>query len=273
MQVFIAIIYALNNFMKVRMSIIYPDGTAYTGKRDFSTWIDYLQFNNLDLTGKRVLDVATDEGWWAFWSEMQCAEYVEASDVEHGEDYDWGAEKDWTWINNLKKRRGGRAVFDFHHSNLHSNIVYKTQSVYDVKGEFDLVFCHGLLYHLRHPLLAIDNISKVCKGCAVIETHVDTELEQDMAYTKFYRTTELQGSISNWTGASTACYTSWMKDAGFEHVYYSTQPFWSKDTVRRRKFFVGLKTDEFKQMFDKNKNFAYCNDLYWQKVFSKSSYN
>ena len=259
--------------MKVRMNMTYPDGTQYPGKRNFQPWIDFLQFNDLDLSNQKVLDIATDEGWWAFWSEQKGADYIEASDVECGEDYDWGAEKDWDWVINLNNNRSGKKVFDFHHSNLNSKVVYKTQSVYNVQGKFDLVFCHGLLYHLRHPLLAIDRISSVCNECAVIETHVDTELDQDLAYTKFYRTTELQGAISNWTGASIACYASWMKDAGFNHVYFSNKPFWAKDTKCRRRFFIGTKTEKYKDKFDNNSNFIYCDDAYWQKVFSKSSYN
>ena len=93
--------------MGFRMKITYPDGTTY-GKIDFTIWTDLLGITNYDFTGKRVLDVATNEGWWAFWPEMQGAEYVEASDVELGEDYDWGAVKDWDWINKLNAERLGR---------------------------------------------------------------------------------------------------------------------------------------------------------------------
>ena len=84
---------------KFRMHIEYPDGTVHKGKKDFKSWTDFLGISNFDFSKKHVLDVATNEGWWAFWAEMQGAEYVEASDVELGEDYDWGAKKDWEWIN------------------------------------------------------------------------------------------------------------------------------------------------------------------------------
>ena len=78
--------------------LVFTSVASYNARKDFKVWTDHVNITDLDFKGKRVLDVATDEGWWAFWSEMQGAEYVEASDVERGEDYDWGLEKDWDWI-------------------------------------------------------------------------------------------------------------------------------------------------------------------------------
>ena len=38
-------------------------------------------------------------------------------------------------------------------------------------GTFDLVFCAGVLYHLRHPLLALEKIRSVTEGQCILETH------------------------------------------------------------------------------------------------------
>ena len=76
--------------------------------------------------------------------------------------------------------------------------------------------------HLRQSLLAIDNMARVCLGVFIFETFVDpnaTAYPQHVAQSKFHRTTELN-AISNWTGATTACYASWCKDAGFTDVYF-----------------------------------------------------
>ena len=59
--------------MRMRMRIRYPDGTVHEGKKDFTEWTDYLGITDFDFSGLRVHDVATDEGWWAFWSEMIAA--------------------------------------------------------------------------------------------------------------------------------------------------------------------------------------------------------
>lgn len=254
---------------KFRMHIEYPDGTIHRGKKDFRVWTDYIGISNVNFTNKRVLDVATDEGWWAFWAEMNGALYVEASDVERGEDYDWGSTKDWEWINSLNENRGGRKVFNFHHKNLNSKVVVKKENIYQANGEFDWIFAHGLMYHLRHPLLAIDNIASICKGVFIFETMVDIHNDPMVAEAKFYRTTEL-GPISNWTGATPACYTSYLKDAGFNDVYF-TPP--GNPLGPPRQIFIGVKDPEYNYLFNNNKNLTYCDDNYWTNVFDKTRFN
>lgn len=251
------------------MKITYPDGTTHEGKKDFLKWTDYIGITDLNFQGKNVLDVATDEGWWAFWAESKGASYVEASDVELGEDYDWGYQKDWNWINDLNTNRGGRKVFDFHHNNLQSKVIIKKESIYDAKGNFDIIFAHGLLYHLRHPLLAIDNMRKICKGMFIFETFVDVRNpNQFCSQSKFYRTSEL-GAISNWTGATTACFTSWLKDAGFNDVYYTEA---GDPLGASRQIFIGVVDPEYNTIFRKNKNLKYCDDNYWNRVFEETKF-
>lgn len=254
---------------KYRMHIEYPDGTVHLGKKDFRSWTDFIGISNVDFSGKNVLDIATDEGWWAFWAEMQGAAYVEASDVELFEDYDWGYNIDWDFCNKHNPLRGGREVFDFHHKNLNSKVVVKKESIYQAKGTFDWVFAHGLMYHLRHPLLAIDNVRKICQGVFIFETMVDIHNDPMIAESKFYRTTEL-GPISNWTGATTACYTSWLKDAGFEDIYF-TQP--GPPLGPPRQLFVGVFDSSYNNIFKNNINLTYCDEKYWQQVFDKTRFN
>ena len=62
--------------MKFRMRIEYPDGTVHAGKKDFRIWTDFIDISHMRFDGQHVLDVATDEGWWAFWAEQQGAAYV-----------------------------------------------------------------------------------------------------------------------------------------------------------------------------------------------------
>lgn len=48
-------------------------------------------------------------------------------------------------------------------------------TVYDVgrfRRRFDIVLCLGLVYHLRHPQLAIDTIAKICEGVVFVSTPV-----------------------------------------------------------------------------------------------------
>lgn len=249
----------------LRMTIIYPDGTVHEGKKDFTTWTAHLGINDFDFSGLRVHDVATDEGWWAFWSEMQGAQYVEASDVEDFADYDWGWVPDQAFIQEHNAARGGRRVFDFHHANLNSQVVVRRQSVYDISGDFDVIFCHGLLYHLRHPLLAIDRMRAACRGMLIMETFVDDNQNSMVAANKFYRTHEI-GPISNWSGPTTACVASWLRDAGFEHVFFSEPQF----PRANRQTFVALVNDRWRNRFAANTNLQYCDLEYWRQVFEST---
>lgn len=49
-------------------------------------------------------------------------------------------------------------------------------NVYDVAeqdlGRFDIVFFFGTIYHLRHPLLALDRLSAVCDGDIFVESAI-----------------------------------------------------------------------------------------------------
>lgn len=40
----------------------------------------------------------------------------------------------------------------------------------DALGKFDVVFFLGVLYHLRHPLVALERLAKLTREVAVIET-------------------------------------------------------------------------------------------------------
>ena len=253
---------------RFRMKITYPDGSVHEGKKDFTCWTDYLGITDLDFKGKKVLDIATDEGWWAFWAEMQGATYVEASDVEKFEDYDWGEKIDYDFCNTYNAVRGGRSVLDFHHSNLNSKVVVKKESIYQLSGTFDIIFCHGLLYHLRHPLQAIETTRKSCNGLAIFETFIDTTADQLVAQTKFYRTTEL-GSITNWTGATSACFASWMKDAGYDHIFMTRENY----PGPTRKIFICLIGETEFDRFKNNKNLFYCDNEYWKQVHESTKFN
>jgi tRNA (mo5U34)-methyltransferase len=53
------------------------------------------------------------------------------------------------------------------------DVDFRPMSVYDVAGleqTFDLVLFLGVFYHLRHPMLALDAIRKVCNGTLLMQT-------------------------------------------------------------------------------------------------------
>src|SRR3982750_3573348 len=92
-----------------------------------------------DLTGKSVLDIGCNGGFYSIQMKARGAERVLGLDFD--EDY-------------LAQARFAAEVRGF-------DIEFRKLSVYDVGalGErFDIVLFMGVFYHLRHPLLALDLI-------------------------------------------------------------------------------------------------------------------
>ena len=121
-----------------------------------------------DLSGKRCLDVATMDGYWAFEMERRGAASVTALDLEDPSQLDWPAAlrgEDQT-MDETKATR-----FALAKDALGSNVDRVLMSAYDLSpelGSFDFVFCGDLLLHLKDPITPIENIRSVCTGSAVI---------------------------------------------------------------------------------------------------------
>jgi tRNA (mo5U34)-methyltransferase len=157
-----------------------------------------------DLTGKTILDVGTANGGAAFICERRGARRVVALDIYP---------PDWF---------GFSVIRDF----LGSQVRYLQATVYELRralsGEqFDLILFWGVLYHLRHPLLALDEVRAALAeaGDVSIETAVcDEELRElaDVAVARFYRRDELAGDGSNWFAPSTACLRDWCRSSGLD---------------------------------------------------------
>ena len=93
-----------------------------------------------DMTGKSVLDIGCNAGFYSM--EMKRRGAGRVLGIEHADDY-------------LAQARFAAEVEGF------TDIEFRKLDVYDVGalGErFDLVIFMGVLYHLRHPLLALDLI-------------------------------------------------------------------------------------------------------------------
>src|SRR5215212_10626501 len=93
-----------------------------------------------DLSGKRLLDIGCWDGFYSFEAERHGAEVV-AVDV-------WRPE-----------------TFFIAHKALNSQVRFLETSVYELSreqvGSFDIVLFLGVLYHLQHPLLALQRVCEV----------------------------------------------------------------------------------------------------------------
>lgn len=154
----------------------------------------YLQLPD-DLTGKRVLDIGCWDGFYSFECERRGAEVV-AVDC-------WRPEG-----------------FFLAHEALQSRVQFHELSVYELTraqlGSFDIVLFLGVLYHLRHPLLALERVCEMTNDYAVIETHViDNARDISFPALEFYEGDELGGQYDNWCGPNTSGLLALTRSAGF----------------------------------------------------------
>lgn len=84
-----------------------------------------------------------------------------------------------------------------------------------------------MLYHLRHPLLALDNVKAVTRGQAYIETAVcdyETDACGELPIARFYPRDELAGDGSNWFAPNVAALKAWCRSCGLEPGALRTWP-------------------------------------------------
>ncbi|HZU26646.1 MAG TPA: DUF1698 domain-containing protein [Bryobacteraceae bacterium] len=179
-----------------------PDGRRIQGVSQLSDQQDRIaQFPIADdLRGKRVLDIGAWDGWFTFEMERRGAE-VTAIDV---------------WDN---------PRFREMHALLGSRAAYLQMDVYDLDpariGQFDIVLFMGVLYHLKHPLLALERVCSVTREMAAVDSFVLREEYrpgdnvQGRPIMEFYETSEFGGQTDNWTGPSLGCLEAFCRTAGF----------------------------------------------------------
>ncbi len=171
-------------------------------------WLLYTAGLPHDLTGASVLDIGTTNGGAAFTLERRGATRVVATDIVGPMHF------------------GFEAIRDA----LGSNVEFRQMSVYELAGaireQFDFVIFWGVLYHLRHPLLALDNVRALTRGTAYVETAVcDQELPADApSAARFYRTDELGSDASNWFAPNVRALADWCASCGLEPTGVQSWP-------------------------------------------------
>lgn len=145
-----------------------PGGVVTKGMFDHAPVLDRYPIP-ADLSGKRCLDVATMDGYWAFEMERRGAASVVALDLEDPEQLDWPASLRAGHDRSMDETKAER--FALAKQALGSNVERVLMSAYDLSpalGEFDFVFCGDLLLHVKDPVTPVENIRSVCRGSAVI---------------------------------------------------------------------------------------------------------
>lgn len=167
------------------------------------------------LDGKRVLDVGTWDGFWAFEFERRGGSVV-AIDVDRLSDVALPtAIREAVEAEGLDQRFGGG--FELAKEALGSSVERLTQSIYDLEpehiGTFDLVHVGDVLQHLEAPTGALRNVRSVTVGLAIVTVGFDPALgdEQIVRYRGGWRN-------ALWWTASLNATGQMIHDAGFSEV-------------------------------------------------------
>ena len=132
------------------------------------------------LAGKRCLDVATFDGFWAFEMERRGADETVAIDLVDAAALDWPVNSSSAVIEAIGERKEGGRGFDIAHELLASSVQRIEMSVYDldpeVVGKFDFVYVGSLLIHLRDPVRALERVRSVCRGSLLLVDNINLVL-------------------------------------------------------------------------------------------------
>ncbi len=185
-------------------------------------WRQFAHAIPYDLRGKTVLDVGCNAGYYSIEMKRRGAERVV------GIDYDEGY---------LAQARFAAQVSNF-------DIEFRKLSVYDVGAlaeRFDIVLFLGVLYHLRHPLLALDLLHEyaakdllvfqsMLRGADEVEavagdySFAETEQFDKPGYPKMYFVEKCYSrDPTNWWIPNRACAEAMLRSSGFEIVDHPEQ--------------------------------------------------
>ncbi|MFN7918737.1 MAG: DUF1698 domain-containing protein [Bryobacteraceae bacterium] len=155
-----------------------------------------------DLRGARVLDIGAWDGWFSFEAARRGADVTAIDCVE---------------IPNFLAMRERLGV----------KVDYRVLDFYEIPqaklGKFDFVLFLGVLYHLKHPLLALEIVCEHATEMAIVDSFVidgDTWRESvgQIPMMEFYETDELGTHFDNWIGPSVTSLEAMCRAAGFARV-------------------------------------------------------
>jgi len=206
-------------FHNIELDGVWTAPNHFLGNYPAVKWQRFADAIPKDLTGKSVLDIGCNGGFYSIEMKKRGASRV------------LGIDFDDTYL--------AQARFAAQHTG--HDIEFRKLSVYDVGmlGErFDIVLFMGVLYHLRHPLLALDLIHEhVAKDTLVFQsmqrgsqqvlpvaenyTFWQTEHFDEPGYPKMHFIEHRYADDpTNWWAPNSACVEAMLRSAGFAIVQH-----------------------------------------------------
>ena len=202
-------------FQNITLGGVQTAPNHFLGDYPAAKWRNFQNAIPADLTGKTVLDIGCNAGFYSVEMKRRGASRVLGIDFD--DDY-------------LAQARFVAKVNGL-------DIEFRQLGVYDVaalKERFDVVIFMGVLYHLRHPLLALDLIyehvasdllifQSMQRGSPEIATLApdydfwEQEIFEQPGYPKMYFVEKSYSSDpTNWWIPNRACAEAMVRSAGFD---------------------------------------------------------
>ena len=158
------------------------------------------------LRGKTVLDIGCWDGDFSFLCESRGATVTPVDTFQYRDFVrsKYGIE--------LKGGEGFRTAARL----LGSGLKLKRCDFSTLRGTFDIALFFGVLYHERHPLLALEHLARLTKEYAVVETHYVRSGDRPLM--RFYSGSSLNQDPTNYWGPTLSCVELMLKDVGFRNV-------------------------------------------------------
>lgn len=194
----------------------------FLGDYPSNKWERFASSMPRDLSGKTVLDVGCNGGFYSIEMKKRGASRVLGIDFD--EYY-------------LRQARFAAEVLGL-------DIEYRQMSVYevaDIGEKFDIVLFMGVLYHLRHPLLALDLLyeyavkdififQSMLRGSSGVDTiEDDYPFEETGIFAKenfprmHFIEKKYSGDETNWWLPNRACAEAMLRSSGFEILKHPEQ--------------------------------------------------
>jgi tRNA (mo5U34)-methyltransferase len=204
-------------FHNLRLNGVETAPNHFLGDYPRIKWERFADALPADLRGKTVLDVGCNAGFYSMEMKRRGADRVVAMDVD--ERY-------------LAQARFAARVSDM-------SIEFVNMDVYHVRdlGEkFDVVLFLGVLYHLRHPLLALDLLHEHVVGDMLVVQSMQRgsndlpRVEEDYPFSErrifdapgypkmHFVERRYAGDCTNWWVPNRACLAAMLRSTGFQIV-------------------------------------------------------
>lgn len=198
----------VNSYNSWWHSIDFGDGVVSNGEKGGGPHIHQKEigwFPSDFFADKRVLDVGTWDGYYAFYAERMGASEVVAVDKFV-----------WTGKAGLdRSKRGFDIAKQILNSNVKEYILDVEEMNPDILGTFDSIIYAGVFYHLKNPYLSLEILDSLLNknGRIMIETHM-CNIGNPVPLMQFHPKNSLNNDATNYWSPNAACLKLMFEEIG-----------------------------------------------------------